>query len=175
MGGIISDNVGRSSGLIKSAAAPAGIVLVESGYMSSSPGSGGYTTWASRGTGGMGGSYGEWGGALAGSSESITWGSTIQFPSTGVYTIWFNARATAASSSSDRPQLVVDDGSYAASTGFFFSEGPYNVSGKSVCSGGFGYTVDNVSNDYLRLYKMGNCSFNTGQQNGSSMIICKFE
>ena len=105
MGGIIADNVGRSSGLIKSAAAPAGTVLVDTAYCSSS-GVHSYVTWAGRGTGSMGGSNGEWGGVLPSSTLAITWGTLIAFPATGVYQIHFHSVMGNGTN-----VITVDDGS----------------------------------------------------------------
>ena len=169
MGGIIVDNRGRSSGLIKGAAAPAGIVLVESAYCSSSSGSGNYSTWASRGTGGVGGSYGEWAGPLPSSSESITWGSNpaITFPSTGTYHLWGNFRIGNVTGI-----VSVDDGGYSASDGFMYLR-VHAASGQyKQVSVNFGYTVDDVSTDKLRFYT--NQVMATGQSEGASIIIAKF-
>ena len=175
MSGIIKDNVGRSSGLIKSAAAPAGTVLVGSAYCSSSSSAGNYSTWTSRVTGGVGGSYGEWGGALPSSSLAVTWGSNpaITFPATGVYQIWAHFRTN-----TDVTNMLVsvDDGSYGASNGFMYVRAS-NQSGHTDnyrhFGVNFGYTVDDTSNDVLRFYT--NQILKTGQSEGSSIIVAKFE
>jgi len=168
MGGIIADNVGRSSGLIKAAAAPAGTVLVDSAYASAS-GTNSYTTWAGRGTGSVGGSYGEWGGTLAGSSLGITWGSLIAFPSTGVYQIW----ATFFMSNQTSFYGYWDDGSYSAENGFLATRSTTSSGGYPCYSYNFALTVDDISNDKLRVW-MSN-SVRTGLGEGSGMIIAKFE
>jgi len=171
MGGIITDNLGRSSGLIKGAAAPAGIVLLEAGYCTSSA-NGGYSTWASRGTSGAGGSYMAYGGPLTSSSESITWGSNpaIIFPSTGTYHIWGSFRC-----GSSGGIVSVDDGSYSASDGFMYLRAMANPGGQyRSMSFNCGFTVDDVSNDRLRFYTNTE-SFATGQGEGCSIIVAKFE
>ena len=167
MGGIIADNVGRSSGLIKSAAAPAGIVLVDTAYCSASS-IGGYTTWTGRGTGSMGGSYGEWGGVLPSSTLAITWGSTIAFPATGVYQIHVHTV-------SGNAYLVcsVDDGSYGAGNSFMAGYGYTVSSGFPHMGWVFSYTVDDISNDKLRFYT--NQAFRTGAHETTSLMISKFE
>jgi len=174
MGGIITDNVGRSSGLIKTASA-AGTVLVDCAYASSIPSSHGYVTWAGRGTGGMGGSYGEWGGVLASSSLAITWGSTISFPATGVYQIWILVQT--GQSPSYKSIWYVDDGSYGGGSGFAYVSTGLGVgsSNRETMSYQVAYTVDDISNDQLRVYKGNSNDAYAGINNGSNMIISKFE
>jgi len=179
MGGIIADNVGRSSGLIKGAAAPAGIVLMESGYCTSSPGSAGYTTWANHGTAQFtyysGNQTGSWGGVLADSTEAITWGSVIAFPSTGIYHIWIHARFD--SQGATEMKLAIDDGHHGASDGFIYLVGQKstaNLSGEDNMSLSFGYKVDDIGDDKIRMYKIGNTTLRTGETNGSQLVIAKF-
>jgi len=178
MGGIISDNLGRSSGLIKGAAAPAGIVLMESGYCSSSPGSAGYATWANHGTSVFtyysGAQTGSWGGVLADSTEAITWGSVIAFPSTGIYHIWIHARFD--SSHATEMKLAIDDGHFGASDGFLELQGQKstNLTGEDNMSLSFGYKVDDIGDDKIRTYKVGSTTMRTGESGGTQMVIAKF-
>jgi len=122
----------------------------------------------------MASSTGEWGGVLAGSTEAISWGSTITFPSTGVYQIWCSTYWDAAQSSGARPQLEFEDGNAYKHT--FIDEHYLQYSwGKRCISTCFGYTVSNTSDDTMKTYKLGSGTMNTGRSSGANMIISKFE